>query len=535
MTDQSPRSDKNLMVNDECDYLVVGAGTSGMSFVDTLLTEKPNASVILIDRNAGPGGHWTTAYPFVRLHQHSCFYGVNSLPLGEKFDRRGHEIFDYEDRATGREVLEYYAKVLETFRANPNFQARFRCEYRREESPNVHAVRTSDGDDLLLRCRKLVMIRSAVVVPSMRPAPFPVHESVPYVAVNDLLRAHASGKYARYVILGAGKTSLDAVVGLLRAGADPSAVRWVVSRDVWFFVRNEVYRNDETHYERLEKVVDRLLAADSAQDFLLRMEDAGVVARLDPGGEPPAVMKGPQIDGEELALVRTVKDVVRRGRVQSIEAGGVMVFASDRCSEEAPPSGDARSTVFVDCMAENFKGYTGFSKDFKIFEPHRINLGPLLAVFNPSFSAALIAYMESKIEDDKTKNACCFWGTSPDTVAYFFQSFYGQIKTLTVLMKTYAPAGRFILYSRTNSDAIMYHGGLVRLLWAQFGPRQLKIKTDRMIRRMEMGEYGDFRIDKEFVNRPLPPTVPFITLKQLTLPVACLAVSIGYKIVSRYK
>jgi cation diffusion facilitator CzcD-associated flavoprotein CzcO len=52
----------------EADYLVVGAGAMGMAFLDTLLCET-QARVVLVDRNHQPGGHWTTAYPFVRLHQ----------------------------------------------------------------------------------------------------------------------------------------------------------------------------------------------------------------------------------------------------------------------------------------------------------------------------------------------------------------------------------------------------------------------------------------------------------------------------------
>ena len=77
-----------------CDYLVVGAGTAGMSFIDTLLTEDPAATVILVDRNSKPGGHWTMAYRFVRLHQPSCNYGVNSLRLGKTSDAKGREAFD---------------------------------------------------------------------------------------------------------------------------------------------------------------------------------------------------------------------------------------------------------------------------------------------------------------------------------------------------------------------------------------------------------------------------------------------------------
>ena len=63
------------------DYLVVGAGAMGMAFTDVLLSET-DATITIVDSKANPGGHWNDAYPFVRLHQPSSFYGVNSTPLG---------------------------------------------------------------------------------------------------------------------------------------------------------------------------------------------------------------------------------------------------------------------------------------------------------------------------------------------------------------------------------------------------------------------------------------------------------------------
>jgi cation diffusion facilitator CzcD-associated flavoprotein CzcO len=60
----------------EADYLVLGGGAMVMAFTDTLITES-EASVVIVDRAHQPGGHWTTAYPFVRLHQPSAYYGVN--------------------------------------------------------------------------------------------------------------------------------------------------------------------------------------------------------------------------------------------------------------------------------------------------------------------------------------------------------------------------------------------------------------------------------------------------------------------------
>ena len=65
----------------DADYLVVGGGAMGLAFTDTLLSET-DATVAIVDRHHRPGGHWNDAYPFVRLHQPSAFYGVNSRRLG---------------------------------------------------------------------------------------------------------------------------------------------------------------------------------------------------------------------------------------------------------------------------------------------------------------------------------------------------------------------------------------------------------------------------------------------------------------------
>ncbi|MBX9608337.1 MAG: NAD(P)-binding protein [Gammaproteobacteria bacterium] len=65
----------------DTDYLVVGAGAAGMAFTDALLSHC-DADVVMVDRRHAPGGHWHDAYPFVRLHQPSATYGVDSRPLG---------------------------------------------------------------------------------------------------------------------------------------------------------------------------------------------------------------------------------------------------------------------------------------------------------------------------------------------------------------------------------------------------------------------------------------------------------------------
>ena len=81
------------------DYLIVGAGASGLAFADTLLAEA-DVEVTVVDRRQAVGGHWLHAYPFVRLHTPSSYYGVNSLALGEdRIDQDGNA--GYYERAMG--------------------------------------------------------------------------------------------------------------------------------------------------------------------------------------------------------------------------------------------------------------------------------------------------------------------------------------------------------------------------------------------------------------------------------------------------
>ena len=53
----------------------------GMAFTDALI-DHADVRVALVDRHHGVGGHWLGAYPFVRLHQSSIFFGDASTVLG---------------------------------------------------------------------------------------------------------------------------------------------------------------------------------------------------------------------------------------------------------------------------------------------------------------------------------------------------------------------------------------------------------------------------------------------------------------------
>ena len=64
------------------DYLIIGAGATGMCFLDELINNSSSLTAIIVEQRDKPGGHWNDAYSFVRLHQPACTYGLNSRTLG---------------------------------------------------------------------------------------------------------------------------------------------------------------------------------------------------------------------------------------------------------------------------------------------------------------------------------------------------------------------------------------------------------------------------------------------------------------------
>ena len=103
----------------ECDYLVIGAGATGMAFVDEIIHGNPSMSIVLVDKRAKPGGHWVDSYPFVRLHQPAAWYGVNSKPLGS----------GGADLATKSQILAYYELVMDELMATGRLTFLSQCDY----------------------------------------------------------------------------------------------------------------------------------------------------------------------------------------------------------------------------------------------------------------------------------------------------------------------------------------------------------------------------------------------------------------------
>src|SRR5258708_21359910 len=148
----------------EADYLVVGAGAMGMAFVDTLASET-DASIVVVDRNHQPGGHWTLAYPFVRLHQPSAYYGVNSRDLGSDTIDQGGLNAGYYELAGGAEVCAYFDAVMQQ-QLLPSGRVTY---LPMSEYLGDCRVRTLGGDEIRVSARPAVTTHGNIVVPSLPP------------------------------------------------------------------------------------------------------------------------------------------------------------------------------------------------------------------------------------------------------------------------------------------------------------------------------------------------------------------------------
>ena len=180
------------------DYLVVGAGASGLAFADALVAEA-DVEVTVIDRRGAPGGHWVDAYPFVRLHTPSAYYGVNSLALGEdRIDQVG-ENAGYYERATGEEVFEYFAEAAGRLTETGRVRVLTGHEHlgAGSDGEQVRDLSTGELHDVAVRRRVVDARYLEASIPATHAAPFQVAPGVRLVPINDLPAAAQIGLLLR--------------------------------------------------------------------------------------------------------------------------------------------------------------------------------------------------------------------------------------------------------------------------------------------------------------------------------------------------
>jgi hypothetical protein len=394
----------------ETDYLVIGAGATAMAFVDTLLSET-NARILIVDRNHRPGGHWNQAYSFVRLHQPSAFYGVNSRELSSwTKDQAGLNAGSY-GLASGAELLNYFDQVMQQHFL-PSGRVRYfpMCEYSSAAGETHHVITSLiNGDRHHVTVTKKVVnaTHGQPAVPSTHPPKYEVAADVRCVPVNrlpDLRRPHAN-----YTVVGSGKTGIDACLWLLENGVDPQRIRWIMPRDAWLLDRANSQpgaENFETYIAGTIGQFEAIAEAQSLRDLYARLEARGQLVRIDKSVEPSVYRCG-IVSQSELTQLRRIADIVRLGRVRRVERNQIVL---DRGSLPADPD-----TLYIDCSAcgLGFGANATVAPTLRVFEGNTINL-LMLRWCQPLFSASVIAYVESHFHDDAQMNALCSVVPSPE-------------------------------------------------------------------------------------------------------------------------
>ena len=169
------------------------------------------------------------------------------------------------------------------------------------------------------RCRIVDARYLAPDIPADTPPPFDVADGAHVIPVNDLARLAEAP--SQYVIVGSGKTATDACVWLLARGVDPDAICWVRPRDPWMLNRAVVQPDPAVFLGMAADTMQAAAAAASLEDLFLRLEDAGIMLRID-RSVTPTMAKTPTLASWELEQLRTIEHVVRWGTSGVWSRGG---------------------------------------------------------------------------------------------------------------------------------------------------------------------------------------------------------------------
>ncbi len=440
----------------ETDYLIVGAGAMGMAFADEVLVRDKNSQIVMVDKHARPGGHWNDAYSHVTLHQPAAFYGVNSEDLGPG----GSAL------VSGTEVLAYYERVLEKLKATGRLRFFSQSEYTGDGK--IRSLVESDSEFRVEVRKKIVdATYMKVEVPSIRPPAYGVAKGVWLEAPNALSRL--ADAPTGYVIIGAGKTGIDAVLFLLEQGVSPQRIQWIMPNDAWLLDRARLAPG---------KIAEGLLQldgfghAETLEELFSVLESLGNVLRLD-ANVWPTKYRCATVSKEELGQLRRIENVIRQGRVVRIQADSIEL------EEGTLPTGP--TVLHVDCTADGLA-----KREVRpIFEGARITLQSV-SMCQQVFSASLIGYVETRFSDEKKMNEICKVVPHPEFSQDFILSSVLTNQNFTRWLKEFP---RWVLGSRLS---ISHHDSTLRLLIAAFRTRKAVAGSNENLKRLVEREFpGD--------------------------------------------
>lgn len=372
------------------DYLIVGGGMAGLAFADELLT-RTNYSITIVDKRDSPGGHWNDSYPFVRLHGFSIMYGVESRELAKYHVDEDGPNKGFMSRATGTEIVAY-AQDLMRERLLPSGRVKYFPSTEYLPDGTIRGVLSHKPKKVKVRRRIIDASYLTNTIPATHKRSFLVDSAVTCIPPNDLPRLASS--FQHFTVLGAGKTAVDAVVWLLNNGAAPDDIRWIIPNDYWYVDRAKTQPAPEFVIETFGSLADvrtDIGIATSVTDLVHRHEQHGYFVRLDRKVEPRNFHYA-VVSQRELAQMRSVRDVVRKGHVTALRPHNIEL------TKGSVPA--ARRSLYIDCTANGVEG----REPVPVFQPNKIVLqitrGP-----RALFAAAQVAFLESLPMSDEERNS----------------------------------------------------------------------------------------------------------------------------------
>jgi hypothetical protein len=235
---------------------------------------------------------------------------------------------------------------------------------------------------------------SDVAVPSTHPPRYPIAPGVRCIPLNEL--PNIRRPHDDFVVVGSGKTGIDACLWLLQNDVAPAKIRWIMPRDAWLLDRASLQPGDEflmAAFESSTKRFEALAAATSVPDLFERLSACGDLLRIDER-VVPTIYRCATVTKAELEQLRRIEGIVRLGHVLAVETTQIVL---ERGTAPLLPD-----TLVVDCSASAVPPRPALP----IFDGRRITL-QFVRTCQPAFSAAFIAHVEATFDHDDDKNALC--------------------------------------------------------------------------------------------------------------------------------
>ena len=267
--------------------------------------------------------------------------------------------------------------------------------------------------------RKVVdATHSQMQIPSVNPPTYTVDPGVTCLPPNDLPRRSAG--HDQYVVVGAGKTAMDACIWLLDNGTPPEHIRWITPRDSWLLDRRNYQPGEEyftTVCKGLADQVEAVALADSVDDILLNLEEREFLVRIDPSITPEAYHCA-VISPGELEQLRSITDIVRLGRVTRLSA--------DEITLEHGTVPASSNPLYIDCSSPGIPR----RPSTPIFDGDRIT-PQWIRTCQPTFSAAFVGHVEAAYDDEAVKNELCVPIEPPEVPLDYVRMFQQELATRT--------------------------------------------------------------------------------------------------------